>query len=63
MTTSNLNFIVIYIIHKMFVLIRNNQNYLKDSICECFFKEHNRILFFRKQLFLFIVYNNGKFKY
>ena len=35
-----------YIIHKMLVFLKNHQNYLKDSLFECFFKECNRILFF-----------------
>ena len=28
----NFNFVIIYIIHKMLVLLKNNLNYLKDSI-------------------------------
>ena len=28
----NFNFLMIYIIHKMLVLLKNNLNYLKDSI-------------------------------
>ena len=46
MSLLNLSFVIIYIIHKMLVLIKNNPNYLKDSIFECFFKEYNRLLFF-----------------
>ena len=30
----------------MLVLLKNHLNYLKDSIFECFFKEHSRLLFF-----------------
>ena len=33
------NFIMIYIDHKMLVLLNNYLNYIKDSIFECFFKE------------------------
>ena len=40
----NFNF-MIYIIHKMFILLKNNLNYFKDSIFECFFEEYNRLLF------------------
>ena len=29
---------MIYIIHKMLVLLKNHLNYLKDNIFECFFK-------------------------
>ena len=42
----NFNFVMIYIIHKILVLLKNHLNYFKDSIFECFFKEYNRILLF-----------------
>ena len=35
------SFVMIYIIHKMLVLLKNH-NYLKDNIFKCFFKEYNR---------------------
>ena len=35
----NFSFIMIYTIHKMLVLIKNHQNYLKNNIFECFFKD------------------------
>ena len=38
MSPFNFNF-VIYAIHKTLVLLKNNLNYLKDNISECFFKE------------------------
>ena len=41
----NFSFIMIYTIHKILVLIKNHLN-LKDNIFECFFKKHNRLLFF-----------------
>ena len=34
---------MIYIIHKMLVLIKNNLNYLKGSLFEFFFEEYNRL--------------------
>ena len=43
----NFSFIIIYTIHKILVLIKNNLNYLKDNIFECFFKKFNRLLFFK----------------
>ena len=43
MALLNFNFAIIYIIHKMLVLIKNNLNYLKDSLFKCFFKEYNRL--------------------
>ena len=42
----NLSFVMIYIIHKMSVLLRNHLNYLKGNIFKCFFKVHDRFLFF-----------------
>ena len=44
----------------MLVLLKNNLNYFKDSILECFFKEHNRLLFFFKNIPFFTTYNDGK---
>ena len=38
MSLLNLNFIMIYIIRKILVLLKNNLNYIKDSAFECFFK-------------------------
>ena len=46
MSILNFNFVMIYIVHKMLVLIKNNFNYLKDSISECFFNDCNRLLIF-----------------
>ena len=51
MSLLDFNFAMIYIIHKMLVLLKNNLNYLKDNILECFFKEYNRLLIFYKKLF------------
>ena len=45
MSLLNFNFFMIYIMHKMLVLIKNDLNYLKDSIFKCFFKEYNRLFF------------------
>ena len=47
----NFNFVMIYIIHEMLVLLKNQLNYLKDSIFECFFREYNRLLLFLKKIF------------
>ena len=44
----NFNVVMIYIIHKMLVLLKINLNYLKDNIFECFFQKYNRLLFFKK---------------
>ena len=45
MSILNFNFVMIYIIHKMLVLLKNNLNYFKDSVFECFFKEYIRLFF------------------
>ena len=42
----NFHLVMIYIIHKILVLLKNHLNYLKDNIFECFF--NNRLLFFSK---------------
>ena len=39
----NFNFVMIYINHKISVLFKNDLNYLKDSIFQCFFTEYERI--------------------
>ena len=44
----NSNFVMIYIIHRTLVLLKNQLNYLKGSILECFYKKHNIIFFFKK---------------
>ena len=57
----NFNFAMIYIIHTILILIKNDLNYLKDNIFEFFFKKHKRFLFLKKLTF-FIIYNDGKSK-
>ena len=47
----NFCFAMIYIIHKMLVLLKSYLNYLKQNIFKCFFKKYNRILFFEKKIF------------
>ena len=60
MSLLNFNFVMIYIIHKIFVLLKNNLNYFKDSIFEVFLR---RIIdFFLKKNKKFITYSNGKIK-
>ena len=46
MSFLNFNFVIIWIIHKILVLIKNQMNYLKDNIFECFFKKYNRLLLY-----------------
>ena len=40
------NFVMIYIIHEILILIKNHPNYFKDNIFECLFKKCNRLLSF-----------------
>ena len=47
----NFNFAMIYIIHKILVLIKNHLSYLKDNIFKFFFKKYNRLPFLRKNNF------------
>ena len=60
MSLLNFNFVMIYIIHKMLILLEHHANYFKDSIFECFFKQYNSLL--EKKKILFTTYNDGKFK-
>ena len=46
MSVLNFNFIMIYKIHKMLILLENHRNYLKDSIFECILR--SMIDFFEK---------------
>ena len=34
----NFNFVIIYIIHKMLVLLKNHPNYLEDNTFKCFLR-------------------------
>ena len=56
MSLLNYNYVTVYIIHKILVLIKNHLNYLKDNIFKFFFKKNYRLLTF------FITYNDGKSK-
>ena len=58
MSLLNFDFIMIYIIHKILVLLKNNLNCLKDNFFESFFKNYNTPLLKKKN----ITYNDGKFK-
>ena len=43
MSLLNLNFVMIYIIHKMLLLLKNHVYYLRNSIFECFLRS---VIFF-----------------
>ena len=42
------NFVMIHIIRKMLVLLKNHLVYLKDNVFEYFFKKYYRLLIFKK---------------
>ena len=56
MSLLNFNFVMIYIIRRMLVLLNHHLNYLKDSILESFYKKYTRLLLFLKKKQIF--YNN-----
>ena len=60
MSLFSFNFFLIYIIHKMLILLKNHLNHLKSSIFEC--KEYNSLLLLFFLMFFFTTYNDGKFK-
>ena len=56
MSLLNFDFLKVYIIHKILVLLKNHLNW------EWFFKKYNRLLFFKKTIIFFIIYNDEKSK-
>ena len=44
-TLLNFKFIMICIIHRILILLKNHLSYCKDSIFKRFFKEYNRLSF------------------
>ena len=44
--TFKFDFVMIYIIHKMLVLLKNHLSYIKNNIFECFFKKFIRLFFY-----------------
>ena len=62
MLLLNFSFVMIYIIKKMLVLLKNHMNYLKDNIFECLYKKYHRFFFFFLNEFFFIIHNDEKSK-
>ena len=50
----NFNFVVIHIIHKILVMIKNHMNDLKDNIFKFFFKKY--FLFFITSFFYLFIF-------
>ena len=55
MSLLHFNVAMIYIIHKMLVLLKNHVIYIKNGIFKCFLKEYKRLFFWK-------TYNYRKFK-
>ena len=51
MSLLNFNFLMIYIIHKILVLLKNHLNFLKDNVFECFLRSIINFFFFKKEFF------------
>ena len=60
MSLLNFNFVMIYIIHKILVLLKNHLNYFKSSIYECFSKTIIDFHLFYRKAISFTIYNVGK---
>ena len=61
MSLLSFNFVMIYIIHKITLLLKIQSNYLKDIIFECFCKDYDILLFYFFKIIFFTIYNDGKF--
>ena len=57
MSLLSSSFVIIHIIHKMLVLLKNHLNHLKNNVFECFFKKYNRLFFLN---FFFIISKDEK---
>ena len=47
----NFNFAMIYLIHKILVLLKNDLNYLRDNISKCFLRSIINFYFLNKYFF------------
>ena len=61
MLLLNFSFVIIHIIHKMILFLKNYLHYLKDNIFECFLRSIIELYFIEKVNF-FIIYNDEKLK-
>ena len=60
MSLLNFNFVMIYVIHKILVLLKNHLNYFKSSIYECFSKTLIDFYLFYRKAISSTIYNVGK---
>ena len=42
----NVNFVMIYLNHKILTLLKNDINYHRYNISQCFLKKYNKLLLF-----------------
>ena len=62
MSLLNVKFFMVYIIHKILVLVENHMNTIMCKIIfSNVFKKYNEFYFFKKAI-VFITYNDGKSK-
>ena len=59
---EDFNFVMIHVICKVLVLLKNHLTRLKDNIFKFFFKKYNGHSFIKKMIF-YIIYNDGKSKF
>ena len=53
MSHLNFDFVMVYVIHKILVLLKNRLSYLKDNIFECILRSKTDFFFFKKKNSLF----------
>ena len=46
MSHLNFEFVMVYVIHKILVLLKNHLSYLKDNVFECILKSITECYFF-----------------
>ena len=61
MSLSNFSFAMVYIIHKMLILIKNHLNYFRDNTFQFFLRSIIDLHIFLKKYF-FVIFNDGKSK-
>ena len=57
MSLLSFNFVIIYIICIMLVMLKYHLSYFKDSIFKCFFMEYNRLIYLFIYLFIFYFFS------
>ena len=65
MSLLHFNFVMVYTIHKVLVLLKSHLNYLKDNIFKCFLFKGiiDFYLFLQKKIILFKTYDDKSKEY